>query len=153
MAVCGSCGKRDASVEEIRACYASKGEITPGVYKHWHRKLSQHFYYVVIPSPKLAGRLLCREINPHCEVCHVHAEKHSRVPTPVCKRLVVSTARAPWILRNLRPAERLTREQAAELGKLWGVCTSCAALLTRPDSIERGMGPVCFDKYGTGGAA
>ena len=153
MATCGSCGKKGASVDEIRECYSGRGRITPGVYRHWNRRLDLHFYYVVIDSPRAPGTLLCREINPHCEVCRVHAEKHPRIPVPGCEKLVVRTARAPWMLRKLLPSERLTREEAAELGKLWGVCTSCAALLTRPDSIARGMGPVCFEKYGTGGAA
>lgn len=147
MPKCGRCKDPDATVAQIRECYAAGGDITPGVYKHWHRKLGQFFYYIVIPSPRHAGSLLCREINPHCEVCRVHAENHSRVPTDQCAEMVIRTARAPWALKQLRLAERLNREQAAELGKLWGVCTKCAALLTRKESIDRGMGPVCFANY------
>lgn len=53
---------------------------------------------------------------------------------------------ARGVVRQLRPEHRLTREQAAELGKLYGCCVRCGATLTREESIERGMGPVCAGK-------
>ena len=34
--------------------------------------------------------------------------------------------------------------QAAEdYGRQWGVCCVCGAVLTNPESIERGIGPIC----------
>jgi hypothetical protein len=41
---------------------------------------------------------------------------------------------------------RLTVEQAAEYGKLYGRCMICGRTLTDPESIERGIGPICAGK-------
>jgi len=41
---------------------------------------------------------------------------------------------------------RLTIEEAAAYGKLYGVCIVCSRELTNPESIERGIGPVCINK-------
>lgn len=49
--------------------------------------------------------------------------------------------------QRLSEATLLTREKAVELGHLYGVCCRCGATLTREESIERGMGPVCFNKW------
>lgn len=50
---------------------------------------------------------------------------------------------APGVIRELTPADRMTREQAAQYGHIYGVCCKCGATLTDEDSIERGIGPVC----------
>ncbi len=55
---------------------------------------------------------------------------------------------APGALRQLTAAMRLTEEQAAEFGQLYGVCCICSARLSNEESIERGIGPVCADKQG-----
>lgn len=43
--------------------------------------------------------------------------------------------------------ERLTKDRAAELGRLYGRCVACGATLTDEESIERGMGPICASKF------
>jgi len=53
-----------------------------------------------------------------------------------------------WVLAKLTPAHRMTREQAAAYGSLYGRCACCGRLLTDDLSIERGIGPVCWDKHG-----
>lgn len=55
---------------------------------------------------------------------------------------------APGAVRSLTLAMKLTEEQAAEFGKLYGICCICSARLTNEESIERGIGPVCADKQG-----
>lgn len=50
---------------------------------------------------------------------------------------------APGAMRHLVGAARLTLEQAAEMGTRYGVCVICGATLTDPESVERGIGPVC----------
>lgn len=55
---------------------------------------------------------------------------------------------APGAVKSLTLAMKLTEEQAAEFGKLYGVCCICSARLTNEESIERGIGPVCADKQG-----
>jgi hypothetical protein len=44
---------------------------------------------------------------------------------------------------NLADAERMSE---AEAGRFYGYCMLCGALLEDPDSIERGVGPVCVKK-------
>lgn len=44
--------------------------------------------------------------------------------------------------------DRLTPEQAAEFGRLYGQCCVCARLLTDPVSVERGIGPICEGRLG-----
>jgi hypothetical protein len=62
------------------------------------------------------------------------------------KVLDVSTERfeyAPGAIRRLTLADKMTRQQAEEFGKLYGICCVCSRTLTNEDSIERGIGPVC----------
>lgn len=49
-------------------------------------------------------------------------------------------------INHLRIEHKLTAEKAVALGKLYGMCVRCGATLTREESIERGMGPVCAGK-------
>jgi hypothetical protein len=65
------------------------------------------------------------------------------------KRLV-STERgsASWeyargAMNHLVAAHRLTLDDAKAMGTRLGVCVICAATLTDPESVERGIGPVC----------
>ena len=46
----------------------------------------------------------------------------------------------------IKPEWRLTREDAKEFGDLYGCCMRCGTVLTDEKSIERGMGPTCYDK-------
>lgn len=39
--------------------------------------------------------------------------------------------------------QKLTLDEAAEFGQTFGVCCECGRLLTDPDSIAAGIGPVC----------
>lgn len=50
---------------------------------------------------------------------------------------------APGAMRLIPTAARLTIEQAAEAGVRTGRCVICAKELTDPESVERGIGPVC----------
>lgn len=50
---------------------------------------------------------------------------------------------APGAVRTLRPEWRMTIEQARAFGALYGTCLRCNRTLTREESIERSMGPVC----------
>jgi len=52
----------------------------------------------------------------------------------------------PGMVNHLRPADRMTLEQAAQYGHLYGQCVRCLAPLTDEASIARGIGPVCAGK-------
>lgn len=61
------------------------------------------------------------------------------------KRLVVGVGfeYAPGAIRSLTAADRMTLEEAQAFGVETGICCVCAALLTDPKSVSRGIGPVC----------
>lgn len=56
-------------------------------------------------------------------------------------------AYAKGVVYKLTLADRMTPEQAKAYGDLYGRCCCCGKLLTVDLSIERGVGPVCWDKY------
>jgi hypothetical protein len=43
-------------------------------------------------------------------------------------------------------AQRMTLEQAAKYGRLYGFCVRCGRTLTDEESIAAGIGPICADK-------
>lgn len=53
---------------------------------------------------------------------------------------------AQGFVYELRPEHALTIEQAKEFGALYGTCCVCGRTLTREESIEAGIGPVCAAK-------
>lgn len=55
---------------------------------------------------------------------------------------------APGIVRKLTPEHELTLDDAQAIGKLWGFCCICGRMLTNPESIENGIGPICAEKFG-----
>ena len=54
--------------------------------------------------------------------------------------------RAPGMQFRLKPEEELSFEESCNLGKLYGFCVRCGITLTKPESIERGMGDICAGK-------
>ena len=64
------------------------------------------------------------------------------------KRMSVVEARGRWeyahgMVYHLAGAHRLTVEEARILGRSLGCCMICGATLTDPESVERGLGPIC----------
>lgn len=55
---------------------------------------------------------------------------------------------ARGVVYKLRPEDKLTGEQAAEFGQLYGICMYCWSELTDERSIEVGYGPICANKRG-----
>jgi hypothetical protein len=52
----------------------------------------------------------------------------------------------PGMMNALAGAPRLTVAEAASLGHLHGVCVVCGKRLTDPESVTRGIGPVCITR-------
>lgn len=50
---------------------------------------------------------------------------------------------APGALRSLTPGHRLSTKEAADYGRLYGMCIVCGRTLTDEESIAQGIGPVC----------
>lgn len=73
------------------------------------------------------------------------------------KRLILDTDQrgtsarfeyAPGAIHNLYADQRMTTEQAAAFGALYGICCNCGRDLTDEDSIARGIGPICAKNFG-----
>lgn len=50
-------------------------------------------------------------------------------------------------MRFLSQATRMSTEQAAHFGHLYGICCNCGRTLTDEDSIARGIGPICAQNF------
>lgn len=50
---------------------------------------------------------------------------------------------APGAIRLVTVADRMTADEAAEWGRLYGMCIVCSATLTDEKSIAAGIGPIC----------
>lgn len=64
---------------------------------------------------------------------------------------VVSPADVSWeiargVVFQLKPEQKLSLEEAAAFGQLYGVCCCCATVLTDERSIAEGIGPICKNK-------
>lgn len=59
-----------------------------------------------------------------------------------------SWERAFKLLGKLKPEHKLTEQQAARFGELYGRCVRCFATLTDEFSIEHGYGPICAQRMG-----
>lgn len=56
--------------------------------------------------------------------------------------------RAPGVVKQLTPEMKLTEQLAAQYGMRTGRCCICSKELTKQESIDRGIGPVCYGKMG-----
>lgn len=70
------------------------------------------------------------------------------------KRLIVATGNGrgswtyvPGAMNMIQGKDALTLEQAKEFGSTHGFCIACGALLTDPESVAAGIGPVCAAKF------
>jgi hypothetical protein len=54
----------------------------------------------------------------------------------------------PGGIHKLTLVDKLTAEQAAQFGSKTGHCCICSKLLTNPESVSAGIGPVCSAKMG-----
>jgi hypothetical protein len=64
---------------------------------------------------------------------------------------VISPADVSWeiargVVFQLKPEQKLSLEEAAAFGQLYGVCCCCATILTDERSIAEGIGPICKNK-------
>lgn len=54
---------------------------------------------------------------------------------------------APGAVNRIQLAWRMTREKAAEWGRLYGSCCKCGTILTDEKSIAAGIGPICAEGF------
>lgn len=66
------------------------------------------------------------------------------------KRLDPATGKwtfAKGVVGSLTVEQRLTEQQAADLGRQYGRCVCCGAELSDEESVARGIGPVCVKHF------
>lgn len=117
----GASGTRNRSVDEI----------SEGFYKHNAR------IFKVQKAVHGSGRLYAKVLEVE-ETGEVDGKTEYKGTWEYAKGAVF----------QLRPEEKLTQEQAAEFGKLYGVCCLCGRTLTNEESIAAGIGPICAGKQG-----
>lgn len=54
---------------------------------------------------------------------------------------------APGAMRKIKAEHRMTLQEAAQFGKETGTCCNCGRTLTKQESIDRGIGPICAGKF------
>jgi hypothetical protein len=74
------------------------------------------------------------------------------VPAEVVDGVIVTPAEthfeyAPGAIRRLSPADKMSKDQAAAFGALYGVCCVCSRSLTDEGSIAAGIGPICAQGF------
>lgn len=104
-----------------------------------------------VVAAKSTGNLYAKQFKVGPATCPGHLD-HSTPSAfdapflycnPGCKPGKASWEYAPGAMRKLVGAARLTLEQAAAMGRATGSCVVCARLLTNPESVAAGIGPVC----------
>jgi hypothetical protein len=123
---CGHCRNRHETITEVRAC-SGQGASTPA--SSAPRKPATEGMYVldgtvykVLRAVHGSGRLYAQRLTPD----GFQAERGA--------------------LNWLTQAHRMTAEEAAAYGNLYGRCVRCQAPLTDGESIKRGIGPICATK-------
>jgi hypothetical protein len=59
----------------------------------------------------------------------------------------VSFVYAPGAINRLSAEDKMTMEDAAKFGALYGTCCRCGRTLTDEESIAAGIGPICAGKF------
>lgn len=115
-------------------------------------RLLDEYYAAVEPLPRFVPVTEAGFFEHEGSIVKVQRAVHGS-GNLYAKRLVIDEASQSGsfvyeagLIRKLRESDRLTKERAAELGHLYGMCIVCGATLTDEKSIERGIGPVCFGK-------
>jgi uncharacterized protein DUF6011 len=156
MPICGNCHDWHDTAELVWECYgfdppaqapvsgmsgpAEPEELEAGVYKHDGR------LYMVKRAIHGSGKMYALHINPTCDNCGRGAKGHDAQTE--CDELKIRMVMAKGMVRKIRSGEKLTRDQQAEYGRIYGFCVRCGATLTLNDSILRGMGTTCWANSG-----
>ena len=61
-------------------------------------------------------------------------------------RTVVSYVKAYNVVARLTEADRMSADEVAEFGRLTQTCLMCGLVLENPESVARGIGPICLKK-------
>lgn len=131
---CGHCKGEHDTVAEVRQC--SQGVTTTQVASR---------------PPVTEAGIYTRDSQVYKVVAALHGS--GRLYAKVLVLPETEGDRAKWdyakgAIYQLSAVDMMTPEQAAEFGKLYGVCCSCGLPLTREESIAHGYGPTCAENHG-----
>ena len=127
---------RERWESEQDICTVSKPVDTEGVY----RNPQTGDIFKVYRTVHGANQLVAKRLTV-LEESYFKTVRGKRVEV---KAEFVYTGKAG--LRGLTASMKMTLEEGKQYGALYGVCVRCCATLTREESIERAMGPVCAGK-------
>lgn len=109
-----------------RSVHATGAKVTePGMYRH------EGIVYRVVRSKS--------STNLYAKRLEIELGSDGRVAKDTRPSFVYAQGAMAW----LRATDRMSDEELAELGQATGVCQDCGSLLTHPESVARGRGPVC----------
>lgn len=99
-------------------------ELDGRVYRVRKAQKGSHLYALVLTGP-----------NGESEVAQWHDPK------------ATDWTFAPGMMPKLKPEHRMSVERAEELSRLIARCIRCNAVLENPESVARGIGPICRKKF------
>lgn len=160
---CGHCKKTHHSVDEVRQCSKGLRQTEPTLgdrmadvlrprrksTSDWKFVTEDGMYkvgdtiYKVQKAVHGSGRLYAKRLvieEPDCGGC-----QNADYCDPPCPSTGTFVYEAGAMAR-ISPDDRMTVEEAADFGRLYGFCVRCGATLTDEESIARGMGPICAGK-------
>jgi hypothetical protein len=106
-----------------------------------------------VKAPGTQGKAAAKEIVPEGFYCVGIDYFKVQTSKTTGKRYAKIWTGSTWSYNaggvyKLTLADKLTEEQAAMFGKKTGHCCICSKLLTNPESVAKGIGPVCADNMG-----
>lgn len=153
MIKCGHCGNKHETVSQVRACAGLTAvhndeqppppnrnvEITEGMWVvESERRTIGGKEFPTVYKVQLAyhgsGKLYAKRLSD--------VDCDGRLLWEYVGRTVF-----PALKRN---GSKMTVEQASEFGALYGRCVRCGRVLTAEKSIERTLGPVCYERLMSG---
>lgn len=103
-------------------------------------------------KPQVAAKTVTEPVG---EGFYCQGELYYKVQTSKTsgKRYALCWSGKKWIyaqgaIYKLSVSDKMTAEQASMFGKKTGHCCICSKLLTNPESVSAGIGPICKDKMG-----
>lgn len=110
--------------------------------KGWYA-IEQRRYRVARPGPKSSwsGWVFVDDGSAYGA-----GEKYGR-QGPGSKILNVTARNAERVCEDLRLIMQLPLEASAQYGRITGSCGVCGRVLEDPESVARGIGPVCINKF------
>lgn len=144
MAICGNCKREGVTVAHVHECYASAefNKVNPPRFQKEPRDIK------LIDAPE-SGIFTMQTTDGFDFYKVVRSQESGRY---YAKLLTPETGKWSYAgqapLFKLTQGDRITAEQAAKFGHLYGSCVFCSRTLTDERSITAGYGQTCAENHG-----